>query len=203
MIVLLLAHPIRLLFGLGEHDEVIAYTELLTFSEVGAALARTVLFKQPIDATAHQLAEQKIRRVKGISEQDVIALERIEHRTQQRLFVATLALAGTRGGVEQRTAAQAQQGDHTTYWKAQARFLTARLRIGGLIVRRVGQCYRGAVYQTHLTALPVPPGGATLCDHCSGLQRQGGNHRQRQTRPRLAVSPRVGLARFHTAYKYV
>lgn len=55
----------------------IAYTELLTFAEVGAALARTILLKQAIDATAHQFAEQKIRGVKRISEQDVIALARI------------------------------------------------------------------------------------------------------------------------------
>ncbi len=44
----------------------IAYTEFLTFSEVGAAFARTILLEQTIDITADQLAEQKIGRVKSV-----------------------------------------------------------------------------------------------------------------------------------------
>jgi hypothetical protein len=74
-----LAHPIRLLLGLGQHDEVIAHTELFALAEVGATLARTVLFEQAIDTATDQLAEQKIGRVKGVAEQDIVALEAIEH----------------------------------------------------------------------------------------------------------------------------
>ena len=35
----------------------VAYTELLPFAKVGAALTRTVLFEQAIDAATNQLPE--------------------------------------------------------------------------------------------------------------------------------------------------
>ena len=87
----------------------IAHTELLTLAEIGAALAPTVLLEQAIDTATDQLAEQKIGRVEGIAEQDIVALKGIEHLAQQRLLVAALAFAGTHCGIEQGPAAQAQQ----------------------------------------------------------------------------------------------
>jgi hypothetical protein len=59
-VVLLLAHPLRLLFGFGVDDAAIARTELLAYAEVGAALARSVLLEQAVDAATLQLAEQKV-----------------------------------------------------------------------------------------------------------------------------------------------
>jgi hypothetical protein len=134
----------------------ITYTELFPLAEVGAALARAMLLEQSIDTTTHQLPKQKIAGVKGISKQNILAVERIEYVTQQGLFVATLAFARSHGAIQQCPTTQAQQRHHTTQGETQARFLAVRLWIGGLIRFRVRQRHRGAIDQTHRTAPSGP-----------------------------------------------
>jgi len=100
LIVLALAHPLGPLFRLGEQDKVVACPKLLAGTKVGAALARTILLEHTIDAAPDQLAQQEIRRVVGVSQQDVIALQGIEQRTQQRLLITAFAFARTARRVE-------------------------------------------------------------------------------------------------------
>ena len=53
---------------LGQCHEMITWSELLAGAEVRAALARTVLLEDTIDASEHQSTQQKVRRVERIAE---------------------------------------------------------------------------------------------------------------------------------------
>lgn len=195
LIVLRLAHPLRLLLRLAQDDEVITSTELLARGEIDTALAPTVLLEQPVDATAHPFAEQEIARVEGIAEQNLAALQGVENLAQPRLLIAALAFARPHGGIEQRPTAQAQQAHDPGHRKAQSGLLAARLRIGGLIRFGIGQGHGGAIDQTDRAAPPVPPGGGPLGNDPTGLTRQRRDRRQRQARPSTTVTARLRAAR--------
>src|SRR5260370_11307633 len=83
----------------------ISYTEALTAAKVSGALARTVLFEHRIDAPFTQGAQQKIRGVERVAKQQVAALQGVEDRTQQRLFIAALAAIAADRGLEHGPAA--------------------------------------------------------------------------------------------------
>ncbi len=68
-------------------------------------LCPTCCFEEAVDTAANPFPEQEVGRVEGVAEQDVAALQRIEHVAQPGLLVAALAFSGAHGGVQQRTTA--------------------------------------------------------------------------------------------------
>ncbi len=156
LLVVSLGHPVRFDGRLVQHDQMVAQTQALTAAKVGTALAGAVLFKHRIDAPFAQGAQQKICGVKRIAQQQVPALQRIEYRTQQRLFIAALALIAADGRIEHRPAAQTQHAHHPAQGEPQSGLLAARLWIGGLIGWRVRHHHRRAVHQPYRTTPPTP-----------------------------------------------
>jgi hypothetical protein len=65
-----------------------------------------LLAEASVDTSGHQLAEQKVRRIEGVAEQDIALLQRIECPAQQRLLITALAFTGRRCGIEQRPVAR-------------------------------------------------------------------------------------------------
>ena len=68
--------------------------ECLAHVEAGAAPSRTVLLKDPVDVSANQFAEKKIRCIISVCDENLASLEGIEHAPQQALLVAPLPLQG-------------------------------------------------------------------------------------------------------------
>lgn len=197
LLVVDLAHPVGFDDRLWQHDQMVARTEALTAAKVGGALARTVLFEHRIDTPFTQRAQQKIRGVERITQQQVSALQGIENRTQQRLFIAAIAPIMADRRIEQRPAAQAHKPQHPTQREAQSGFLAAWLRVSGLIVGRVRHPQRRAIHQAHRVALPVPGIGCVRRHpppHVSGKRI---HHLHRQAHARTAVCP----GRFELAFE--
>ncbi len=114
--------------------------------------------------------------------------------TQQRLFIASLALAGPHGRIEQRTTAQAQEAHQPALRKPQTGRLTARLRVERLVLRGIGQRRRGPIDQPHRSTPPVPALRAVLGDQRSRMTRQPCQHLLRQALPCPAVGASVRTA---------
>ncbi len=156
LLVVSLAHPRWAFPGLFQTDQMIARPQALTSPKVGTAPTRAILLKHTINAPALQFTQQEIGRVVGISQQNIASVQRIEHRPQQGLLIATLAAKTTQCRIQHCTAGEADDANQPTNRKAQSWLLPARLRIGGLISRCIRHRHRRAIHQPNRPAHPLP-----------------------------------------------
>ena len=196
LLVFLLAHPVGPL-GLAPNDEVVTCPEAFSGTKVGAAFARPILLEQAVDTAALQLAKQEIGREERVTEEDVAVREPIEHTAQQCLLVATLALAGAGGCIEQRAACQAHQRHHPHHRKTQPLALAGRLGIFELVLFGIGQRHRRAIGQANASTLPKPPVGNALGKDLCRSKRQCRNHRLWQAGAGLAIGGGIGATLLH------
>ena len=82
LVVVRLRHPARLDDGFVYHEQMVARTQPPPQTKIGRALARAVLLEYRVDTPSAQFAQQEIRRIERIAQQQIAPLQRIEHRAQ-------------------------------------------------------------------------------------------------------------------------
>ena len=148
-----------------------------------------------VDAQLLQVGDHKVRAVITIGQQNIAFAELAQQLPQQGRFARLLAGIGADRHAADHRRCQRQEDHHPRDGKADARPLAGRLRIHGLVFRRIGHADRRAVDELDVPAVPQPSLGQSRFAVVGQLAGQTLENRLGQFRPGAAIRAGVFGAR--------